>query len=148
MRDFRTPTRRTVLTVAGTLATVTFMSACAGTEAGGDAEVEPQEDTTQMQAAVQRLVSEGSIPVGGAEFLDDEGVIVTHPAQDEYRVFSDVCPHQQGRVSAVDEASGRLVCPLHGSQFDSTTGDVVVGPSAEGLTPMDVDVAAPAPAAT
>ena len=74
------------------------------------------------------------------EFLEEERVIITQPTAGQYKVFSDVCLHQNGRVTMQDESTGRLVCVLHGSQFDPATGEVIVGPSAYGLKPVDVAV--------
>ncbi|MDO5629437.1 MAG: Rieske (2Fe-2S) protein, partial [Mobilicoccus sp.] len=135
------PSRRPVHMGAGGLATVRFRRACAGAGTGGegDAVTEPHEDSAAMQEAVQQVITAG-IPVGEAEFLQEHGVVVTHPSDDDYRVFSTVCPHQNGTVDAVDQGSGRLVCRIHGSQFDPITGEVVVGPSAEGLLAKDIDI--------
>lgn len=128
--------RRTVLKMAGVggvgLVSVSFLGACGGS---GESTSAALEVTDSMKSAVQTAVSAG-IPVGKASFLKDAGVVVTHPTEAEYKVFSDVCPHQGGKVTMQEEKSGRLVCVLHGSQFDPATGKVVVGPSSAGLAPL------------
>jgi nitrite reductase/ring-hydroxylating ferredoxin subunit len=37
-------------------------------------------------------------------------------------VYSTVCPHQLGPLSAVDGDAGHLECPWHGYAFDALTG--------------------------
>ena len=45
-----------------------------------------------------------------------------------------VCTHRGGPLSEGDLAGQVVTCPLHGSQFDVTTGQVVQGPATESLT--------------
>src|SRR5699024_12483460 len=40
-----------------------------------------------------------------------------------------VCPHLGGPLDEGELTDGCLVCPLHGSEFDVTTGAVVRGPA-------------------
>lgn len=145
--------RRTVLKLAGAggaaIATITFVAGCgSGGDEGSGGSKEAAQPSAEVQAAVEQAVTGGQVKVGGAAFLEEAGVVVTQPTAGDYKVFSDKCPHQNAPVTMLDEGSGRIVCVLHGSQFDPTTGEVVVGPSARGLTPMAVDVAAPAPTST
>lgn len=137
--ETRAPSRRMVLRVAGVAVTVTFLAGC-GASGGKNGGTAPGQDTEAVQTAVESAITQGTVPVGGAQFLKDAGVVVTQPAQGDYKVFSDVCPHQNGRVSIVAEGTGNLVCTLHGSQFDPVTGEVKVGPAATGLAPIDVAV--------
>ncbi|WP_226913610.1 Rieske (2Fe-2S) protein [Gephyromycinifex aptenodytis] len=137
MEQNKAPSRRMVLKVAGAAVTVTFLAGCGGQ--GNDSAAAPI-DTAEVRAAVEKAVSAGTVPVGGAQFLSDAGVVVTQPTKGDYRVFSDVCPHQNGRVSIVDKGTGRLVCALHGSQFNPATGAAEVGPASTGLTPVEVPV--------
>lgn len=137
--------RRAMLKLAGgVVASVTFVSACGSGEkpAGGGARSEVSAET---EAAVRQAVASGQVGVGQAAFLGDAGVVVTQPTAGDYKVFSDVCPHQNGKVTMRDQASGRLVCVLHGSQFDPVTGEVAVGPAARGLSPIDMKVGAGTP---
>lgn len=144
----QTWTRRRVIKMAGaagaTAATVTFVSACGGGEDSGSGPGESDgASNAEIQQAVQTAVGAGAVPVGGGHVLEDVGVVVTQPQAGDYKVFSTYCPHQGGRVSMIDEASGRPVCVLHGSAFDPVTGDVVVGPSPTGLEQKDVSITAP-----
>lgn len=133
------PSRRMVLKVAGAAVTVTFVAGC-GANGGTNGEAAPVPDAQAVRASVESAITQGTVPVGGAQFLEDAGVVLTQPTQGNYKVFSDVCPHQNGRVSFVDEKTGQLVCALHGSKFDPATGEVEVGPAATGLAPVDVPV--------
>jgi 3-phenylpropionate/trans-cinnamate dioxygenase ferredoxin subunit len=49
--------------------------------------------------------------------------------------FDDLCSHQQCSLSEGDLDDTIVECPCHGSQFDITTGEAVVGPATE---PLDV----------
>ena len=52
-----------------------------------------------------------------------------------YRAFSSICTHAQCTVGSF--TGSRIVCPCHGSQFD-TSGAAVVGPATRALTPYAV----------
>lgn len=127
--DARTPGRREVLKVAGLGAvTITFLAGCGGGGPKADGEVPKVEVGAEAKEAVRAAVASGEIPVGGGKHLREAEVVITRPAADEYKVFSDACPHQGGKVSQVNK-EGRPVCPLHGSQFDPRTGAAIVGPA-------------------
>lgn len=129
------PSRRTVLRMVGlggALATVTFMAGC-GSNEGSSSEV-----PAKVQEAVQQAVASGSVPVGSGLVLEDVGAVVTQPTQGEYHVFSSTCPHANGKVTTFEQ--GRPACLLHGSMFDPKTGDVVAGPSQQGLRKYDVSL--------
>ena len=49
--------------------------------------------------------------------------------------IDDLCSHQQCSLSEGDLDDTIVECPCHGSQFDITTGEAVVGPASE---PLDV----------
>ncbi len=129
--------RRAFLRGAGAALTagvsITVITACGGgknDEATGAADLDALPE--QAQATIGQTVQSGKIPVGGATFLPESGLILTRPAQQEYRVLSNVCPHAGGKIDRQDER-GRLVCPLHGSQFDPATGKALVGPASQPL---------------
>ena len=56
--------------------------------------------------------------------------IVINTGGDSFRAFTSICTHEQCTVG--DYRGGRIVCPCHGSQYDST-GQVVVGPATQRL---------------
>jgi len=55
--------------------------------------------------------------------------IIIHTG-DDFRAFTSICTHEQCTVG--DFRGGRIVCPCHGSQYDSA-GQVVVGPAPRAL---------------
>lgn len=75
------------------------------------------------------------VAVGGAIKTSDpstgDAVYVLQPQQGRYAALSAVCPHAQCVVSPPKD--GKLICPCHGSQFDASTGALLVGPATQGL---------------
>ena len=84
-----------------------------------------EEEVAQVAAA--------EIPVGGAHIMDKW--VVSQPTEGEFMAFSRVCPHQGGDINEIGELDGRTVaiCKKHGSEFDVTTGEVLSGPSRDGM---------------
>lgn len=105
--------------------------AASGSDSAGDAPPDaPDSDADAV------LVSTADVAVGGGVILD--GVVVTQPANGEFRAFSSVCTHQGCTVGSVE--AGTINCPCHGSRFSIEDGSVVQ--AATGLTP---DSQAPLP---
>ncbi len=75
----------------------------------------------------QGLIAAAEVPVGGGVVLTAAGLVVTQPAEGEFKAFSSTCTHQGAQLSAV--SNGNILCPLHGSQFSAEDGSNVVGPS-------------------
>ncbi len=75
------------------------------------------------------------VPVGGGVIEAALGVVVTQPANGEFRAFSSTCTHQGCTVSEVDD--GTINCFCHGSRFSIEDGSVVQ--AAQGLTPEQQD---------
>ncbi len=73
------------------------------------------------------LTTTADIPVGGGTIFPDEKVVVTQPAEGDFKAFSAVCTHQGCLVGQV--ADGTIQCPCHGSQFSIEDGSNVAGPS-------------------
>ncbi|WP_127126871.1 ubiquinol-cytochrome c reductase iron-sulfur subunit [Georgenia sp. SYP-B2076] len=128
------PSRRAVLTAAGTGLVVTPLLAACG---GGPA---PATTPATAGGTGGALVAAADVPVGS-------GVVVTTPAGDPVVVaqpqsgtivsFSAVCTHQ-GCLVAIDGAEA--ACPCHGSRFEAATGQVAQGPATEPLPPVPVTV--------
>ena len=80
------------------------------------------------------------VAVGGAIKTKDpstgDAVYVLQPEQGRYTALSAVCPHAQCVVNPPRD--GKLVCPCHGSQFDASTGALLVGPATRGLAKYEV----------
>ncbi|MFI6519534.1 Rieske (2Fe-2S) protein [Spirillospora sp. NPDC050679] len=82
------------------------------------------------------LAKTGDIPVGGGKVFKDEKVVVTQPAQGEFKAFSALCTHRRCPVG--DVSGGTINCPCHGSKFKITDGSVVKGPAE---TPLEARTA-------
>jgi Rieske Fe-S protein len=78
------------------------------------------------------------IPVGGGMVFLDAKVVVTQPANGEFRAFSAVCTHVGCLCNKV--ANGTIDCPCHGSEFKITDGAVVTGPAPAPLPPRTISV--------
>lgn len=112
-----TTTRRDALGMATTAGAVVSISACGGGEdtpsgSGGEVRI-PVVDVPQEGGVVR------------------DRVVVTQPAEGEFKAFDASCPHQGCAVEEVTAEA--IVCPCHGSEFDPTSGDVTTGPAEKGL---------------
>ena len=67
-------------------------------------------------------------------------VFVINLGSNNYRAFTSICTHQGCNVETF--ASGRMVCPCHGSQYD-TSGQPVAGPAPSALTEFAAQFTAP-----
>jgi len=63
--------------------------------------------------------------LGTGIFLFDKYIVVKSAAS--LKVFSNKCTHAGCRIN--QEINGELVCPCHGSRYDSETGKVLQGPA-------------------
>lgn len=84
------------------------------------------------------LVAAADVPVGGGVVLDDQKIVVTQPAQGEFKAFTAVCTHQGCVVGSVQD--NVIHCPCHGSAFSAEDGSVVNGPATGALTAVEVQV--------
>lgn len=134
--------RRTVLAAAGVVGAGAVLAACSS--GGSSSSATPtasgtESDTvTDVPTNSSALVATGDVPVGGATFVDSEGLIVSQPSAGEFHAFEARCPHQGCMVTNFD--NGQLVCPCHGSAFDGQNGDVLQGPATTGLPEVSVKV--------
>jgi Rieske Fe-S protein len=76
------------------------------------------------------------VPVGGGKIYRSEKVVVTQPAQGQFKAFSAACTHQGCIVSKVE--SGDIDCTCHGSKFSIKDGSVVNGPATQPLKELQV----------
>ena len=79
----------------------------------------------------QALTSTKDVPVGGGTVLSDQKIVVTQPAQGEFKAFTAICTHQGCPVSEIQ--GDAIVCNCHGSRFNIRTGEVVDGPAVRPL---------------
>jgi Rieske Fe-S protein len=89
------------------------------------------------RARRERLVARRVVlakPLADGVTFEQDVVLVRSGA--EVRAFSARCPHLGCRLSRVD--AGVLICPCHGSRFD-TKGSRLAGPASSGLLPLVVE---------
>jgi thiosulfate dehydrogenase [quinone] large subunit len=63
--------------------------------------------------------------------------IVIHAETGDFVAYNAVCPHM-GCTVGYSSSSKLIVCPCHGSEFDVSNGDVIVGPAPHGLKKLKV----------
>ncbi|ABD10354.1 Rieske Fe-S protein [Frankia casuarinae] len=107
-----------------------------GTRAGGDGSGAGNGGGQAGGAAPLARVDE--VPADGGLILGDAGLVLTRNAAGTIQGFSTVCTHQGCSVNAI--AKGRILCPCHGSAFDTRTGEPVAGPAKQPLPPVAVTV--------
>ncbi|MEV8532991.1 Rieske (2Fe-2S) protein [Streptomyces sp. NPDC051211] len=116
--------RRTVLkgaaALAGAAGAGVSLSACStATNSGGNTPATP--------TAPVELGPAADVPVGGAKLYRERKVLVSCPAEGQYKAFSAQCTHAGCVLDKIVENEGN--CPCHGSRFDVTTGKVLRGPA-------------------
>lgn len=119
-------TRRGMLAGTGLVGLAGLAAACGG-DSGG---------TTGGSGQV--LGQATDIPVGGGKVFADQKIVVTQPAQGEFKAFSAVCTHAGCAVGSV--GGGTINCPCHGSKFKITDGSPAGGPAKEALAAKEVKV--------
>lgn len=76
--------------------------------------------------------------MGGGVAVADQEVVVVQPAEGDFRAYSNVCTHQGGAITRVED--GEMVCSLHQSRFAIDDGSVVSGPASNPLPEVQVRV--------
>ena len=134
--------RRTVLQAGGLVAVGGLVAACSsGAEEAAPAASSAAAGGTagaSASAAAGAVAQASDIPVGGGIILDEPAVVVTQPAEGEFKAFTAICPHQGCLVSEVTD--NEIICPCHGSVFSASDGSVLAGPAQVGLEPAGVAV--------
>ncbi|WP_323676108.1 Rieske 2Fe-2S domain-containing protein [Halorubellus sp. PRR65] len=95
--------------------------------------------------SVESVHEDGSYLFAVRDSYGDDGeVVVVVPCEDGVAAFRNYCVHESDQrlaregVGAVVRDGG-MICPRHGSTFDTCSGDCDNG-KAEGMTLADVDV--------
>ncbi|MFD4642950.1 Rieske (2Fe-2S) protein [Lentzea sp. NPDC058436] len=86
-----------------------------------------------------RVVAVSSVPEKSGLLVDMPGnaqLLVVQPRSGEFRAFNPSCPHVGSLVNP--PAGGAITCPLHGSTFDPSTGEVRKGPATSGLAEVAI----------
>ncbi|MFE9775502.1 Rieske (2Fe-2S) protein [Streptomyces sp. NPDC005931] len=134
-------TRRTVLLAAGAAGAAALTTGCGG---GGDDGSAPETGTAPEATDAtdappgQELASTGEIPVGGGKVFKGEKVVVTQPAEGDFKAFSAVCTHQNCVVATVSD--GTIHCTCHNSRFRIADGSVAHGPASRPLPEKRITV--------
>ena len=88
--------------------------------------------------AVESLVRQADVPVGGGVVIETAKVVVTQPTEGEFKAFSAVCTHQGTMVDGIQDDA--IHCPNHGSLFSPEDGSVVQGPATKALPEVGIKV--------
>ena len=78
------------------------------------------------------------VPVGSGRIYKAEKVVVTQPAEGEFKAFSSICTHQQCPVTKIEGKD--ISCTCHGSKFSIADGSVANGPAKKPLEELTVTV--------
>ena len=84
------------------------------------------------------LAATADIPSGGGTVFPEQKVVVTQPADGEFKAFTAVCTHQGCIVASV--ADGTINCDCHGSKFSIADGSVENGPATSPLEEVEITV--------
>ena len=71
-------------------------------------------------------VAKSDVPVGGGTIIDSS-VVVTQPAEGEFKAFTAICTHQNCPVT--DVTDGKIHCNCHQSFYSIDDGSVISGPA-------------------
>jgi len=73
--------------------------------------------------------------VGGGTIIDSS-VVVTQPAEGEFKAFTAICTHQNCPVT--DVTDGKIHCNCHQSYYSIDDGSVISGPAPAPLEEFSV----------
>ncbi|MFE6866853.1 Rieske (2Fe-2S) protein [Kitasatospora sp. NPDC057692] len=125
------PTRRTllcgaaaVLAAGGTLA----VSGCSSSSSDSGSAAKTPVDVGPASV----------VPVGGGTVFREKKIVVTQPAEGQYKAFSAKCTHAGCIVDQVKNQ--KIQCPCHGSLFGIADGAVLDGPAPTPLPEYTVAV--------
>ena len=127
-------TRRRALSGAATVgAGLPLLAAC-----GGDGSDSGSNGSAPTPESGQALGPTSEVPVGGGTIFKDQEIVVTQPAQGQYKGFSAICTHQGCLLANVE--GGTINCDCHGSKFSIEDGSVENGPATSPLESVSVKV--------
>ncbi|HEV8363759.1 MAG TPA: Rieske (2Fe-2S) protein [Gemmatimonadaceae bacterium] len=111
------------------------LAACGGGSTGpsdsqGVVVPTPGVSVTGNLVAVDLTVQSGLTQANGFLLIAEARTFVFNLGADDFRAFTSVCTHERCDVNSF--SGGRIRCPCHGSQYD-TSGRVVVGPAPAAL---------------
>ncbi len=143
--------RRSAITTAAVAGVgVPLLASCSGDDTGSAAD--PAASDAPSSSGPAESASEGGdentggdvlaktseVPVGGCAVYSDAKVVVTQPAEGEFRCFTAVCTHQGCIVNSGSD--GVIPCACHGSQFSLEDGSPQAGPATAPLEAVEIVV--------
>lgn len=88
-----------------------------------------------------RIASTRDVPPGGGVAVAVEGLrIAVFHVDGRYYAIDDRCPHAEASLAEGDVDGTVVECPLHGAQFDLTTGRALSGPAGGNVAAYRVHV--------
>ncbi|OCC11120.1 Rieske (2Fe-2S) protein [Streptomyces sp. PTY087I2] len=129
--------RRTVL-AAGAAGAAALATGCGSSDGDGGGDASPTPSAPGDATGGAELARTEDIPVGGGTIFKEQKVVVTQPAEGEFKAFSAVCTHASCLVSTVRD--GTINCPCHGSRFSITDAAVETGPATRPLPAEEISV--------
>jgi len=128
--------RRTLLCcAAAVLATGGAGAALTGCSSSSDS---GSGESSGQAAGPVEVGAASEVPVGGGKVYREQKIVVTQPAEGQYKAFSAKCTHAGCIVDQVKNA--QIACPCHGSMFSITDGSVKDGPAPSPLAEYKVAV--------
>lgn len=113
-------------------------SATSSSSAGGSTPSDTGSSPAEGGGGGDALASTSDIEVGGGTIFTDEKVVVTQPAEGDFKAFTSTCTHQGCQVESVSD--GTINCPCHGSMFSIEDGSVQGGPASSPLSEVAITV--------
>ncbi|MCB5166805.1 Rieske (2Fe-2S) protein [Streptomyces bambusae] len=121
--------RRTVLKGAALAGAGVALTACS-------TETNSGYGSPAVPTAPVELGDAADVPVGGARLYRENKLLVSCPAEGQYKAFSAQCTHAGCVLDKIEDGEGN--CPCHRSRFDVTTGKVIQGPATDPLPAVPV----------
>ncbi|WP_433794323.1 Rieske (2Fe-2S) protein [Actinoplanes sp. CA-252034] len=147
-RTGSTSTRRVVLMGAGGVGVAAALAAC-GTDSSGtnpngtDFNNNPvpagstaADGTSSGGGNGTVLVAASKVAVGSGVILDD--LVVTQPSEGTFKAFSNICTHQQCKVTEIK--NNQIACKCHNSLFSIEDGSPISGPAGTPLAETKVEL--------
>jgi nitrite reductase/ring-hydroxylating ferredoxin subunit len=125
--------RRALAGSAAVAVGVPVLAACGSDSSSGDTG-----SSASSGPAGETLASAADVPVGGCFVVSSAKVVVTQPAEGDFKAFTAVCTHQGCLVET--STAGDIPCPCHSSKFSLEDGSPVSGPATAALAAVDITV--------
>lgn len=124
-----------------TTATTTTTTPGAATTTSPKSTVSTSAPTTQPATHGTLLGAASQVPKNEAALFTmpssgDPGIVI-HTAAGEFVGYDAVCPHT-GCTVGYSTFAKVIVCPCHGSEFEVSNGDPIVGPAPHGLAKLKI----------